>query len=224
MKVKIGLQRNIRGAAAAWLLASMSVFGGLPGEIFVVLYTPTTIDICQKRIPQTFASLNNEYTTWLQKQHAEIKAMAKELETKKADALSDPQIQQHIKRLGAMSAEELREQCRALSGFLKGETEKPNPALTTPERAWKTFHAAMLAKDRKAARSCLASSALNNFRRTFDGDDGAKMSAWARNVKHFKTNAPTGPEMVDAVVTTVGGRAYIVTMLKVGPNWLIAEM
>lgn len=190
----------------------------------MVLFAPTTISVCEKRVPKKFGKLSQEYAAWLKKQPADVVALAKEVDAKKAEAAKDPQMQQYIKALEARSIEEVSEQCQSFSSYLTGAIEKPNPALSSPEATWKTFLAAMSARDPKAARQCLTGNALKNFRRAFEGDDGNKMVAWAQDVKQFSTNGKISRVVVEAIVTTNGGRAYILTLGKLGPNWLIVEM
>ncbi len=190
----------------------------------MVLFASPTISVCEKRVPNKFGKLSQEYAVWLQKQPADVKAFAKEVDAKKAEAAKDPQMQQHIKMLETHPLDELTEQCQAFSNYLTGALEKPNPALTSPETTWKTFHAAMLARDAKAARQCLTGNALKNFRAAFEAGDGAGMATWAKDVKQFSANGKISRDIVEAFVTTNSGRAYILTLAKLGPNWLIVEM
>ncbi len=225
------LKRRESGfAIATFALMVLTMFGaagarasGIRGEILVIAYSPSTILVCQKRSPKKFQMLDKAYAAWLQKQPAEFIEFAKEVEAKQAEAMRDPQVQAHIKALEEMSPDALDEHCQGFVDIYKDLPQKPNPALATPERTWKTFQAAMLAKNRQSARVCLTSNALQNFRRIFERDD-TKMGTWARDVKQFKISGEIGKDMVEAVVTTKTGRAYIVTLVKAGPNWLIAEM
>lgn len=111
-----------------------------------------------------------------------------------------------------------------LEQLTKDPDTGPDPNLATPELTWKHFVDSLRTADRKAALSCLASTARSKFRDLINSQPEDQLRRMAESIRSFQLTARISDDIVEGYVARNDGAAGMIYFQKDNDEWKISEM